>query len=963
MPIEETLTLKVDTKVKKALIDALQKIGTEGKKGASAVNQIDKNMKKLNPGPLNRLASAANRANGGLLEMVKSTTLMGYNLQGIVLVAVNKLRTSFVDMTDQFNRVIGQMTLLSGSSEEAARLTYKLQEAAVATGWSLDNMSSGMTKLHVGIKQYGVDADRAIELTKNFGLWMRAMGDEGKRVPKVLGNLVTMFQRSTLTLEKLETLLGRGRAEQFLARIGENYTKIAKIDLSDPINKGLSAMQIFDREMKKGTINFQQFFEIFQKTIDEGALFGTTATEIGHGWNQVQEAVKTFITRLDEAIGGSNKMAGILSGLSQIILGVAKHIDIVVGAMAGLALLVVIKNLGLVITGLYGVLKVLKLITLAMLRNPISALAVIFVGVVVTFRKEIDELAKALVKWVDGLKNSLGWVHGFVAAIAKGISAVTGVIADVGKVETPKKADKKGGGTTPTGTTTTTTGAAAVRTAAPLAQLPQAYTQHLGLQDQMRNLEASRAAGRETPETYQKGLAKINQRYKELLRSQAEDLRTKPFLTKELQNQVKATQHAADAQKKTNEMLSLDSVKSLDRFDEQIKNMNVALANNDLTATEYKQKVVELNRSVKQLKVTHADEINTYKEIKERVDQLNQSSGQYVKNLKEENKQKANVANLQGIVNQAGMQLGQAAIDTTGKAIGGSQGELFATMATGALAGSAGGPVGTAVGGITAGIMYVAAKAVEVKAGKSTIAGHEIGSAERGVRDIFHEFYKQGESIRREFDKGAIDQAERDRRLAELNTQIDKFRERRADDIAAAVGRRREKGGLFGIGGKGPIPDLTKQIDNLQKNLGPAVARNEKAVNTQQKQVDKMAEMQMTLRRQEELQRQQLDAQKMLVEESKRQLAVMQKERDAALLEARLQSQANRDTITTGSVRFGGNQGNGRRQQVNVNLNFQGDIGSAVKTEIQSDNTQQAMLHTVYENSTEVGEFTGGRVA
>lgn len=936
MPIEETLTLKVDTKVKKALIDALQKIGTEGKKGASAVNQIDKNMKKLNPGPLNRLASAANRANGGLLEMVKSTTLMGYNLQGIVLVAVNKLRTSFVDMTDQFNRVIGQMTLLSGSSEEAARLTYKLQEAAVATGWSLDNMSSGMTKLHVGIKQYGVDADRAIELTKNFGLWMRAMGDEGKRVPKVLGNLVTMFQRSTLSLEKLETLLGRGRAEQFLARIGDNYTKIAKIDLSDPINKGLSAMQIFDREMKKGTINFQQFFEIFQKTIDEGALFGTTATEIGHGWNQVQEAVKTFITRLDEAIGGSNKMAGILSGLSQIILGVAKHIDIVVGAMAGLALLVVIKNLGLVITGLYGVLKVLKLITLAMLRNPISALAVIFVGVVVTFRKEIDELAKALVKWVDGLKNSLGWVHGFVAAIAKGISAVTGVIADVGKVETPKKTDK-GGGTTPTGTTTTTTtgGTAGVRTPTPLAQLPQAYTQHLGLQDQMRNLEASRAAGRETPEAYQKGLAKINKRYKELLRSQAEDLRTKPFLTREIENQIAVTQHAADAE----QLANLSAQQAIDSHRDNIERINTAYAEGDIKLSQRDNQLAQVDKQLDLLFVTHAKEIKQYghlrDEIKNLGDQTEESAKRVKKNADEEEKKSKLLRQQiqqQEILNKSI----KSFIDIAAQNIGFLQGERGLTKeAKGAWDSlMEGNVVGFATKTVASGIQSIS----EAFGGKTRLEKkHDKlygGAIQQDVstRTNLEEARRAGVLTEQEYHQGRV----------ELQNQLSQFLKTHFSKLSSDQ-----------------VAELKERIGVLKDSRDWLAKQTEE----QTKQTDQIEQMQATLRRQEEIQKQELANQKMILEESKRQLAVMQKERDAALLEARLQSQANRDTITTGSVRFGGNQGNGRRQQVNVNLNFQGDIGSAVKTEIQSDDTQQAMLHTVYENSTEVGEFTGGRVA
>lgn len=967
MPVTETLTLKVDTKVKQALIDSLKKIGTEGKKGAKAADDLSRNIKKVSPAPLNRLATAANKANGGLLNMVKNTTLMGYNLQGIVLVAVNKLRAGFIDMTDQYNRVIGRMQILTGSTEEATRITHKLQEAAALTGWTLDNMSDGMGKLHTGLKQYGVDADRAVELTKNFGLWMRAMGDTGKRVPKVLGNLVTMFQRSTLTLEKLETLLGRGRAEQFLGRIGENYLKIAKIDLSAPLNKGLSAMQIFDREMKKGTISFQDFFKIFTKTIDQGALFGIVATEIGHGWNQVESAMAGFITQLDDAFGSTKKVAGALSGLRDLVLTLTKNMNTVVGVIAamggaivglglaaipGTIIVIIIQSIRLVKA--LGLIKgAFQLITLALAKNPLTFFFVAATTALIVFRDEIDKFAQRVVKWVEGLKETLGILYGPIKWIVDALAGIAKTIGFIGK-DLPagkggKKPPDKGGDTDDT---TDTVGG--VKTPAKAAQLPRAYTQHLTLQDQMRNLQASQAAGRETPEQYQKGLANLNKQYRSLLRTQAEDLKAKPFLTRELQHQVKATQAAADAEKERTTIMNLGSTKALEGFDDKIKNMNIALANGDLTAEEYTKKAVELNKAVKNVKVTHADEIKQYKDIKARLEELNITSEEYVKKLEKEDKQKKKVANIQGVLNQAGMQLGQAGIETAGKLVGGSGGELLATMGSAALAGSAAGPVGAAVGAVTAGAVYVAAKYAEVKS-RDKIGGHTLSKGERDVRTIVAGFSRTAREIRARYGRGEIDEAERDQALANLSKQISKFEERRADDIAKAVGREREKGGFLGIGGKAPLLDMPQEIAKLQSQLEPAVAANEKTVQALERQ-ENIEKQQLAA------QQQQLAAQQQLVEQAKKQLAVMQIERDAALMEARLQSQANRDTVSTGGYGTVTGVTGGNQPVFNFAIEMTGDP-TVIDARLKSDEGQRITLQTVQKNATETGEVVGASVA
>ena len=931
MATTETFTLKVDAKFKKAVTDGLAKIAAEGKKGAMAARSIDQNIKKISPVPLDRLAQAANRANGGLLNMVKNTTLMGYNLQGIVLVAVNKLRAGFVDMTDQFNRVIGQMSLLSGSAEEASRLTLKLQEAAVATGWSLDDMSSGMTKLHTGIKQYDVGADRAIELTKNFGLWMRAMGDEGKRVPKVLGNLVTMFQRSTLTLEKLETLLGRGRAEQFLGRIGENYLKIAKIDLAQPINKGLSAMQIFDREMKKGTISFTQFFEIFSKTIDQGALFGTTATEIGHGWNQVQEAMKTFITQLDNAFGGSNILAGALSGLSKIILGIAKNIDIVIGALTAMSFVLIVKNIGLIATGLWGVLKVLKLITLSLLRNPFTFIFAAVTGLIVTFRKEIDNLATALVRWVDSLKESLGWMYGFISTIAGGIKALTGTIATIG--ETPTKPTTPTGGPTPA----TDTGGGGGGTGTGTGSVNPLQQQFDTIDKQRKNVTAAREADLTTGKEYIKQLADVNKRYKDLMITQAYDLKSKPELTSKIKAQIEATQGAANAY----EMANLSTQQAIDTHTQEIERVNAAYQAGDITLAEHDSILAQTDSKLKSLLVTHALEIKSYEHLRTQIDKLRETTGEAAeenkKNIEQEqnkNKILRQVRQQQEIVNKSLLAFVKIAEDN----VGFLQGDRPLTQeAQGAWEML---KQGNWVGATVQTVASAGQSISELFGGKTRYE-----KKSEGIESQAQQLYAtQTRNLKELYEDNVIGDEKYHTERAQIADQLQNTLEQHYQRLTSEQ--------------KKNIMDNIKELQDSRDWLA-------KQVDEQQKQNDQLNDMKKTLDKQTRVAEQQLAAERMIIDEQKKQLGVLTRERDAALMEARIQAQASHAAIVVGRGSGGTTATGGRdaRPTFNINMNFKGDIGKAVQGELQSDETAKATLNTMYENAEEYGEFTGGRVA
>ena len=312
----ETYTLTVGTKVKGDLQAAMERIGKSTKGVVKSTDQLGKELKQIKPTSLNRLAAAAKKAGSGFLSMLKNATLFGTNLQGLVLIAVNKLRTSFVELTDQYNRVIGQMELYSGSAAKATELTHQLQDASIDTGWDLDALSSTMTKLGVGMEQFGQSEEELIDMTKGLGLVFRDMGADGDKLAKVAGNLATLFTRSTVPFEKLESLLGRGRHEQLFRGIGQELIKIKGIDLTEFGNRGKNAMQIIEREMKKGTVTGKDLHTALDNITKARLELGNVPTEIGHGWDQWVQSINTAITRIDKLFGGSNLIAKVFHDAS-----------------------------------------------------------------------------------------------------------------------------------------------------------------------------------------------------------------------------------------------------------------------------------------------------------------------------------------------------------------------------------------------------------------------------------------------------------------------------------------------------------------------------------------------------------------------------------------------------------------------------------------------------------------------
>ena len=109
-----------------------------------------------------------------------------------------------------------------------------------------------------------------IATISGVGRLFRAWGADGEKIPKVLGNISLLFTRATVPLEKLESLLGRGRHEQFFQAIGKEFIKFKNIDVASAINRNLNAMQIFERKLKEQAVSGRDLFKIITAVTKKG---------------------------------------------------------------------------------------------------------------------------------------------------------------------------------------------------------------------------------------------------------------------------------------------------------------------------------------------------------------------------------------------------------------------------------------------------------------------------------------------------------------------------------------------------------------------------------------------------------------------------------------------------------------------------------------------------------------------
>lgn len=917
MPIEQH-TLVVSTKVKGDLGKAMQKIRMEGEGAAKASDRLSASTKKLSPAPLNNMANAAKKANRGLLNMLKSATLMGYNLQGLVLLAVNKLRSSFVDLSDQYNRVIGQMEKYSGSSAKATELTHKLQEVAVTTGWDLDSLSSTFTKLGTGLEQFGQTEEDLIEITQGLGLKFRQMGDDGKRLPKVAGQLVTLFTSATFQFSKFDALLGRGRAEQLFGDIAKEMGKIPGVDLEGAAKRGESAMSVLQKAFKEGTIDAHQISSAFIRVAKSGNLLDPTASEIGHGWDRLSQAVITLLTRFDKFSGFSNTLAKAFSWLSEKVLELANHLPTVmfyfeqikkigIGVLiAGAAL-----KLGFLIGKVLLLAKAIKsipaLIGLINKALKASAFGLIFTGLVagaIAFSAELDKLAQKIPK-------SFGWMRDIILFATKGLKSakegVTNLFDDQALENYLNKLKEANKITPPTpkpaGGDTAGTGATGGGTPTPQPVAAAALDR---LREQIKNVNVAAKNNWITEAQRAEKLKQVNTQARDVIATNAKWLVSNKKTLADLQGLVRTTD-------KFNVTIS-PAAHAFETLNKQMENINAAARSQSITEDERVKKIQALRSSYEQLLTLHGKELESNDKLRESIEKTLETIGEGVTTVNNQAK-------------EVGLTLGQQALQAT-QGVGGKAGGFASSVAQGAMTGGAHGAL---IAGASNIIVNVAKGIINVDEDEEAAIAADRDEEAAGTAAI-KRFEDQIKNLEVAY-QGPHKLIDRERYLqdrAAINQAIREWAIANADN-------KYVRGGIVGAGffsGEGgtfetPILDLIAKTDGAVKELEKIRSLEEQAVSLEQQQLEQLQQTNEELTRR--LQAAELEA------EARRQLATTAIQTHDATRFTELAPQREQPQVAF--------------KIINV------DDPEAVSAQLASEEGERVFMNTLRRNDGEISEY------
>lgn len=416
---------------------------------SSASERLAGSINRIKTAPFQSLGRAVERANSRVLNFISNLILMGNNLQGLVLLAVNRLRAAFVGMTDQLNRVIGQMEKFAGSMDDAMKLVSGLQDISVETGWDLDDLSSSFTKLATVFQDLGLSTAEVMRLTRGLGLTFRQVGADGDKMANVAGKIAQLFAKETPSFTNLEALLGRGRYEQILKSLADELIKLKNIDLDAWANRGMTALAVLRREMGDGAITGADLAKAWVNLLDKANDLGIVATEIGHGFDQLTRATIVMITRFDQAVGLSNTLAAVFSHMAFAVKWLADN----VGKLLKLGLVAAMGLLALNLKKVYGWLKKIGKLTggwatklkpilvilggIAASFLTIKAAAAAMIGALILFGKELDKI-------VDRSKEKIEKFSPALFMILKAITKALSKLEDIFDRLVNKKDAEKG---------------------------------------------------------------------------------------------------------------------------------------------------------------------------------------------------------------------------------------------------------------------------------------------------------------------------------------------------------------------------------------------------------------------------------------------------------------------------------------------------------------------------------------
>ncbi|MCE2942952.1 MAG: tape measure protein, partial [Gemmatimonadetes bacterium] len=208
----------------------------------------------------------------------------------------------FIEVADRATLLAARLRLVSSSAADAAATQAQLFRIAQQNGQSLEQLGTVYTRLARAGREAGVSQDQMVQATEAIAAAMRVSGGDTASMNAALVQLAQGFASGTLRGEELNSVLEQAPrlAEAIAAGLGVTVGELRRLGQ--------------EGELKTVPV-LQALVSQLGKLKEESAALPTT---VGTAWDRITTAASLFVSRLNEALGITNRIAAVLDGVADV---------------------------------------------------------------------------------------------------------------------------------------------------------------------------------------------------------------------------------------------------------------------------------------------------------------------------------------------------------------------------------------------------------------------------------------------------------------------------------------------------------------------------------------------------------------------------------------------------------------------------------------------------------------------
>lgn len=226
----------------------------------------------------------------------KSSTSM-LNLSRVASGVITALSTAkIIAYADAWTNVNNRIRAATTTSKEFSTAQESIISIAQRAGVELSGVADAYSRISQATSELGISQERVLDVTEKLTLALKAGGATGSETSSVMIQLAQGLGSGALQGDELRSIL----------------------EASIPITKALSKeFGVTVGELKKlgseGKLTADRVVEAIEN-MDESAL--TFTKDISSGFTEVNNALTVYVGKMDESLGASEGISGVLSGLA-----------------------------------------------------------------------------------------------------------------------------------------------------------------------------------------------------------------------------------------------------------------------------------------------------------------------------------------------------------------------------------------------------------------------------------------------------------------------------------------------------------------------------------------------------------------------------------------------------------------------------------------------------------------------